>query len=196
MIATLMKPTSGSITIAGVDAVAQPRLARSKMGFLTGTTKLYDRLTPTEVVKYYADLYGVAADVFERRREALFAQLEISDFAKRRIGKLSTGMRQRVSIARTMIHDPEVIVFDEPTAGLDVLAAQSIVALIRQCREEGKTIIFSTHIMGEVSLLSDDLAIIHRGRLCYSSRYEEFRAQMQGESLEAEFIRILQEEDA
>ena len=196
MIATLMKPTSGSITIAGVDAVQAPRAAKSKMGFLTGTTKLYDRLTPNEVVKYYADLYGVEKDRFEQRRDALFSQLEINDFAGRRIGKLSTGMRQRVSIARTMIHDPEVIVFDEPTVGLDVLAAQSIVALIRQCKEAGKTIIFSTHIMGEVSLLSDDLAIIHRGQLCYCGRYEEFRAQMQHESLEAEFIRILQEEHA
>ena len=115
------------------------------------------------------------------------------DFASKRIGKLSTGMTQKVSIARTMIHDPAVVVFDEPTAGLDVITSRTIIDMIGRCREEGKTVIFSTHIMGEVNLLSDDLAIVHRGKLCYNGTYDDFKQQSQSDSLEQEFIRHLEE---
>jgi len=193
MIATLLKPSSGSITVAGIDAVQHPRDVRRKIGFLTGTTRLYERLTPHEIVKYYADLHKMEEGQFKRRRDELFALLGIDEFANRRIGKLSTGMRQKVSIARTMIHDPEVIVFDEPTVGLDVITARHIIELIRSCKNQGKTVLFSTHIMGEVSLLSDDLAIIHNGKLCYSGTYNDFRKSMQGDSLEEEFIRLVEE---
>ncbi len=193
MIATLLKPTSGSITVCGDDVVDQAQEVRRKIGFLTGTTRLYERLTPDEVVRYYADLHSVEPGTFKKRRDELFALLGIDEFAQRRIGKLSTGMRQKVSIARTMIHDPEVIIFDEPTVGLDVITARHILDLIRSCRAQGKTVLFSTHVMGEVSLLSDDLAIIHNGKLCYSGTYEAFRSTMQGASLEEEFIRLVQE---
>ena len=114
-------------------------------------------------------------------------------FVNKRIGKLSTGMTQKVSIARTMIHNPQVVVFDEPTTGLDVITSQTIIDMIRRCRDAGKTVIFSTHIMGEVNLLSDDLAIIHKGKLCYNGTYEAFRQDSQSDSLEAEFIRYLEE---
>ncbi len=193
MIATLLKPTSGTIKVAGFDVTNEPHEVRRRLGFLTGTTKLYERLTPNELVKYYADLHGMERKSFERRKEELFTLLDIHPFANRRIGKLSTGMRQKVSIVRTMIHDPDIIVFDEPTVGLDVITAKHIIELIRRCRDVGKTVIFSTHIMGEVSLLSDDLAIIHNGRLCYSGTYKEFVNQMKRESLEEEFIRIVEE---
>jgi sodium transport system ATP-binding protein len=193
MIATLLKPTSGSISVAGLDAVAQPREVRRKIGFLTGTTRLYERLTAEETVKYYADLHGMDPGIYVERKERLFSVLGIHEFAGRRIGKLSTGMRQKVSIARTMIHDPEIVVFDEPTVGLDVITARNIIDLIKSCREEGKTVLFSTHIMGEVSLLSDDLAIIHNGKLCYDGTYEAFRGAMKTPSLEEEFIRLVGE---
>ena len=192
MIATLLKPTSGSIEVAGIDAVKNPQEVRRRLGFLTGTTKLYDRLTPNELVKYYADLHGMERDKFERRRDELFTLLGMHDFAKKRIGKLSTGMRQKVSIVRTMIHDPEIMVFDEPTVGLDVVTAKHIIDLIRRCKEQGKTVIFSTHIMGEVSLLSDDMTIIHKGALVFSGAFADFAKQMQGRSIEEEFIRILE----
>jgi sodium transport system ATP-binding protein len=193
MIATLLRPTAGSITVAGLDVIRQPQEVRRKIGFLTGTTRLYERLTPDEIVRYYGDLHGMDRGVFKRRRDELFSLLGIDEFAGRRIGKLSSGMRQKVSIARTLIHDPEVIVFDEPTVGLDVITARHIIQLIRSCRDAGKTVIFSTHIMGEVSLLSDDLAIIHNGRLCYNGAYADFRASMQRTSLEEEFIRLVEE---
>lgn len=192
MIATLLKPTSGSIEVAGIDAVKHPQDVRRRLGFLTGTTKLYDRLTPNEIVKYYADLHGMEKSVFEKRKDELFTLLDMNDFAKRRIGKLSTGMRQKVSIVRTIIHDPEIVVFDEPTVGLDVITAKNIIDLIRRCKQEGKTVIFSTHIMGEVSLLSDDTAIIHKGTLVFCGAYSEFANQMQGRSIEEEFIHLIE----
>ncbi|HKZ40628.1 MAG TPA: ATP-binding cassette domain-containing protein, partial [Candidatus Hodarchaeales archaeon] len=193
MIATLLKPTSGSITVAGFDVDKQPEQVRRRLGFLTGTTKLYERLTPNELVKYYADLHHMDKSSFVKRREELFSLLGVHEFANRRIGKLSTGMRQKVSVVRTMIHDPEIIVFDEPTVGLDVITAKHIIELIRNCKAAGKTVIFSTHIMGEVSLLSDDLAIIHNGKLCYSGAYKDFQSQMKTGSLEEEFIRLVEE---
>jgi sodium transport system ATP-binding protein len=145
-------------------------------------------------VKYYADLHHLDKKIFIQRKEKLFSLLDMNSFANWRIAKLSTGMRQKVSIARTIIHDPDVIIFDEPTVGLDVVTSKHIIELIHRCKDEGKTVIFSTHIMGEVSLVSDDLAILHKGKLLYSGAYESFRHQMKTKSLEEEFIRILKEE--
>ncbi|MDE2701302.1 MAG: ATP-binding cassette domain-containing protein, partial [Gemmatimonadota bacterium] len=132
-------------------------------------------------------------DEGHERRDHLFALLDMEAFANRRIGKLSTGMKQKVSIVRTIIHDPDVIVFDEPTDGLDVVTSRNIVHLIRDCRDAGKTVIFSTHRMGEVSLLSDDLAIIHKGQLQFNGTLEDFQNQMQTPTLEDEFIRIVEQ---
>jgi sodium transport system ATP-binding protein len=192
MIATMLRPTGGSITVAGFDVATQPVEVRKRIGFLTGNTGLYDRLTPDEMIKYYADLYGMDAVTYARRREEIFGLLGIQEFAGRRIGKLSSGMKQKVSLARTIIHNPDVVVFDEPTSALDVVTSRAIIQLIRRCREEGKTVIFSTHRMGEVSLLSDDLAIIHRGSLIFNGSYKEFETQMQTRSVEDEFVRLVE----
>ncbi|UCH95906.1 MAG: ATP-binding cassette domain-containing protein [Candidatus Aminicenantes bacterium] len=194
ILATMLKPTSGTARIAGFDTVKEPEKVRGKIGFLTGSTALYQRLTPNEIVKYYADLHGMDKEKFTKRKKELFKLLGIDEFANRRIGKLSSGMKQKTSIARTMIHDPEVVIFDEPTVGLDVITARNIIELIRNCREEGKTVIFSTHIMGEVSLLSDDLAIIHKGKLLFNDTFEKFFQQMKSKTIEDEFIRIVGDE--
>ena len=191
MLSTIFKPTSGSINIAGIDAIANPQEARRKIGFLTGSTGLYARLTPDEVIKYFADLYGISNSDFEERKDRLYTLLDMHDFKGKRIGKLSTGMKQKVSICRTMIHDPEVVVFDEPTSGLDVITAENIIKLIRDCKDEGKTVIFSSHIMSEVDLLCDDMAIIHKGKMLFDGTMDEFKGQMQAENLTAEFIRIV-----
>ncbi len=192
MIATMLKPTGGTITVGGIDVVEQPVEVRKKIGFLTGNTGLYARLTPDEMIKYYADLYGMDARSFRSRRDEIFTLLGIHEFAGRRIGKLSSGMKQKVSLARTIIHNPDVVVFDEPTAALDVVTSRAIIQLIKKCREENKTVIFSTHRMGEVSLLSDDLAIIHRGTLIFNGTYKEFETQMQTRSVEDEFVRLVE----
>ena len=191
MLATILKPTSGSAKVNGYDVVTQGEKVRESIGFLTGSTGLYQRLTPDELVKYFADLYGVDKVTFQQRKDELYTLLDMHDFAKKRIGQLSTGMKQKVSITRTMIHNPDVVIFDEPTSGLDVITAENIINLIRQCKEDGKTVIFSSHIMSEVDLLCDELAIIHKGRLIHSSTMEEFRIQKQGKSLTEEFIRIV-----
>lgn len=191
MISTIFKPTSGTINVAGVDAIKNPRDARRKIGFLTGSTGLYARLTPNELIKYFADLYQVSNEDFEERKDRLFTLLDMHDFKTKKIGKLSTGMKQKVSICRTMIHDPEVLIFDEPTSGLDVITAENIIQLIRDSKNEGKTVIFSSHIMSEVDLLCDDMAIIHEGKMLYNGTMNEFKDQMQAENLTEEFIRIV-----
>jgi sodium transport system ATP-binding protein len=193
LIATMLRPTSGTIRVAGYDVVKDSQQVRRHIGFLTGSTGLYERLTPVEVVNYYGELSGMDKKTLDRRRNELFDILGVGEFADRRIGKLSTGMRQKVSIVRTMIHDPQVVIFDEPTVGLDVITAKSIIELIRKCRDDGKTVIFSTHIMGEVSLLSDDLAIIHQGRLLYNGLFGDFLREMKSKTIEDEFIRLVEE---
>jgi sodium transport system ATP-binding protein len=195
MLATILKPSSGSILVNGFDVLSEDDKVRQHIGFLTGSTGLYHRLTANELVKYFADLYKVDSTTFKRRKEELFTLLDMHDFAKKRIGHLSTGMKQKVSIVRTIIHDPSVVIFDEPTTGLDVITAANIIQLIRQCKEEGKTVIFSSHIMSEVDLLCDDLAIIHKGKLCYASTMEQFRQQMQSDNLTKEFIRIVRNQE-
>lgn len=193
MLSTIFKPSSGSIKIAGIDAINDPQEARKKIGFLTGSTGLYARLTPDELIDYFAALYNVNKEDRENRKEHLYNLLGMHEFRGKRIGKLSTGMKQKVSICRTMIHDPEVVVFDEPTSGLDVITAENIIQLIRDCKDQGKTVIFSSHIMSEVDLLCDDMAIIHKGKLLYSGTMDDFRSNMQADNLTAEFIRIVQQ---
>ena len=196
MLSTIFKPTKGSIIIDGIDAVANAQEARKHMGFLTGSAGLYARLTPNELVDYFAKLYGVSNEDRDKRKQRLFDLLDMHDFKNKRIGKLSTGMKQKVSICRTMIHDPQVVIFDEPTSGLDVITAENIIQLIRDCKNEGKTVIFSSHIMGEVDLLCDDITIIHKGKVLFNDTMEAFRSQMEAPNLTAEFIRIVNQQKA
>jgi sodium transport system ATP-binding protein len=191
IIATILRATSGTVKVGGIDLSEDPSAARAKMGFLTGTTGLYERLTPNEMVKYFGKLNGMDDKLIEDRKDRLYTLLGMHDFANKRIGKLSTGMKQKVSITRTMIHDPEVVVFDEPTSGLDVITAKNIIELIRDCKDQGKTVIFSSHIMSEVDLLCDDLGIIHDGRILFNDTMENFRKQMHTENLTEEFIHIV-----
>lgn len=193
MISTIIKPTSGKIEVCGHDVATQSKEVRKSIGFLTGSTGLYERLTADEVLKYYAELNDVPTAEFEARKKHYYDLLDMHDFAGKRIGQLSTGMKQKVSITRTMIHDPAVVVFDEPTSGLDVITAENIIKLIRDCKTQGKTVIFSSHIMSEVDLLCDDLAIINKGKLLYNDSMDNFRANMQADSLTGEFIRIVNE---
>jgi len=192
MIASIYKPTSGQILVNGIDVVEKPNEAHRIIGFLTGSTQMYGRLTPNELIRYFGDLYQMQSNDFEARKKYLFALLEINEFANKRISKLSTGMKQRVSICRTMIHNPEVVIFDEPTSGLDVISAASIIQLIRDCKAEGKTVIFSSHIMSEVELLCDDLAIITKGKLIFNATFDEFKSQMTKANITEEFIERVQ----
>src|SRR5262249_41021582 len=157
-------PTSGFASIAGYDVARQPAEVRARIGFMSGNTGVYDRMTAYELVEHYGRLYGVPEDRLQARLEALFDTLQMHDFRDTLGSKMSTGMNQKASIARTIIHAPPVMIFDEPTSGLDVLVARALLETIASLRDQGKCIIFSTHIMREVEKLCDRVAIIHKGR--------------------------------
>jgi len=190
IVSTILKASSGDVKVCGYSVNDQSEMVRSKIGFLTGSTNLYARLTPGEIVKYFADLHKMDPQKFKERRELLFEQLNINEFLGKRYGQLSVGMKQKVSIARSLIHDPDVIIFDEPTSGLDVVTANNIIQLIRQCKQDGKTVIFSSHIMSEVDLLCDDLAIIAKGKLQFNDSIENFRKLSKDKSLTETFIDV------
>lgn len=164
LLATLLEPTSGSLRVAGFDARREPAAVRARIGFVSAGTALYGRLTAREMIEYFGRLNGMEGRALKERVAQVFERLEI-DFADVRCDALSTGMKQKVSIARTLVHDPPVIIFDEPTLGLDVMTARTIAGFIRECRAEGKTVVFSTHVMGEAEQLCDTIGIVHQGRL-------------------------------
>ncbi len=191
MISSILKPSEGDILVNGVSVKKDSQQVRRSIGFLTGSTNLYARLNANEVVKYFADLHGMDKKRFKERKELLFDQLNINDFARKKCGQLSVGMKQKVSIARSLIHDPNVIIFDEPTSGLDVITAHNIISIIKQCKDEGKTVIFSSHIMSEVDLLCDDLAIIANGKLMFNDTIGRFRELSGNQSLTETFIQVV-----
>jgi sodium transport system ATP-binding protein len=192
LLATLLKPTSGTATIAGHDVRLAPEKVRTQVGFLATSTALYGRLTGRELIAYFGQLNGLNADEVASRTQRLADQLEMHEFLDRRIDKFSTGMKQKVSIARTLIHDPAVMIFDEPTLGLDVMAARAIVKFIRDCRERGKTVIYSTHIMSEVEKLCDVIGVIHDGRLLAEGSLAALRTRFGQTDLEEIFVGIVE----
>jgi sodium transport system ATP-binding protein len=188
LLATLLRPTSGSATVGGCDVVTEPERVRAQVGFLAASTALYGRLTARETIEYFGRLHGLDETALARRVARLADELGLHEFLERRCDKLSTGMKQRVSIARTLVHDPAVMIFDEPTLGLDVMAARAIVRFVRGCRERGKTVIYSTHVMAEAEKLCDTVGIIHNGRLLAEGTLEQLRASYREEDLEEIFV--------
>lgn len=193
MLSTVIEPTSGTAGIAGKDIRAQSQDVRASIGFLSTSTALYGRLTPVEMIRYIGSLYGLdGADLDEKTRRVI-ENLDISEFQNRLCDKLSTGQKQRVSIARTIVHDPPVLFFDEPTVGLDVVTSRTIISFIESCRERGKTVLFSTHIMSEVERLCDRVAVVHKGRLAAIGTLDELRAQTGETQLERVFLSLVGE---
>jgi sodium transport system ATP-binding protein len=196
LLATLLRPTSGSATVAGFDVVEHPEKVRANVGFLAATTALYGRLTAREMIAYFGQLNGMAAPALRARIQELSAQLEMGEFLDRRCDKFSTGMKQKTSIARTLVHDPAVMIFDEPTLGLDVMTARAIVRFVRECRDRGKTVIYSTHVMSEVEKLCDVIGIIHGGRLLAEGTLPELRARHGEQDMEEVFVQVVGGEEA
>jgi sodium transport system ATP-binding protein len=192
MLATILEPTAGSATVAGYDVRKDPQKVRSCVGFLSTATALYARLSAFEMVQYFGRLHGLDELTLRSRIDALFERLEMNDFRDRRCDKLSTGMKQKVSIARTLVHDPSVMIFDEPTVGLDVMAARTIAGFIRECRDAGKTVIFSTHVMSEVEKLCDHIGIIHDGKLMAEGTLAELRERYNLHDLEDIFVKVVE----
>ena len=193
MIATLLTPTAGTAIVAGHDVQEEPQIVREKIGFLTGSTALYGRLTAREMVEYFGRLHGLDGSRLDARLNEVFSELEMESFADGRCDKLSTGQKQRVSIARAIVHRPEVMIFDEPTTGLDVMTSRTIMRFIEKCRAEGRTVVFSTHIMSEVERLCDEIAVVHEGRVVASGTVDELRARTGLSALESVFLQLVGE---
>ena len=191
LLATLLQPTSGSATLAGFDAATAATQVRTNVGFLAASTALYGRLTAREMITYFGRLNGLPDPEIRTRLKRLADELDMHEFLDRRCDKFSTGMKQKTSIARTLIHDPAVMIFDEPTLGLDVMTARAIVKFVRDCRDRGKTVIYSTHIMSEVEKLCDVVGIIHNGRLVAEGTVAALRARFGEQDLEEVFVKAV-----
>ncbi|MBA4189343.1 MAG: ABC transporter ATP-binding protein [Planctomycetaceae bacterium] len=191
MLCTVLKPSAGTATVAGYDVVTQASEVRRHVGFLSANTGVYDRMTAWEMVRYYGRLHQLAPDVLDQRLEELFATLAMNDFRNVVGGKMSTGMKQKVSIARALVNDPPVLIFDEPTNGLDVLIQRAVLDSIKQLRGRGKTVLFSTHIMREVEKLCDRVAIMAHGKIVCCGTLEELRTMYKQDDLEELFFSLV-----
>jgi sodium transport system ATP-binding protein len=196
LLATLLRPTSGTVAVAGFDASTEPERVRANVGFLATSTALYGRLTARETIAYFGRLNGLSDEAIAGRVARLADELALHEFLDRRVEKFSTGMKQKTSIARTLVHDPAVLIFDEPTIGLDVMTARNIVRFVRDCRTRGKTVIYSTHVMSEVEKICDVIGIIHHGRLVAEGSLAELRQRSGEQDMEEIFIRAIGGEEA
>lgn len=192
VLAGLLKADSGKVLVNGIDVATDPQSVRRKLGFLTGSAALHQKLTVRQTLHLFRDLHGLTKSEFLSRESYLMATLELEPFYDKIAGGLSMGQKQRAMIARTLLHDPQVIVLDEATVGLDVLAAKALLDLVRDCKQEGKTVLFSTHIMGEVSMLADKVLIISEGRELFQGNLNELEALAPEKRLEDIFVQILE----
>lgn len=195
ILSTVLRPTSGVAKVAGFDVSTHPADVRARIGFLSNNTGVYDRMTAWEMVEYFGRLYGMDEERLQDRLHALFSTLQMLNFKDMLGSKMSNGMRQKVSIARTLIHDPPVMIFDEPTSGLDVLVARAVLQAIASLKSQGKCIIYSTHIMREAEKLCDRIAIIHRGRILAMGALDELRATHQQPDLEELFFDLISRDE-
>ena len=175
ILCTVLKPTGGTATIAGYDVATQAADVRQNIGFLSANTAIYDRMSAWELVEYFGRLYGLTEERLKQRLEEVFSALQMNDFRETLGAKMSTGMRQKVSIARAIVHDPPVLIFDEPTAGLDILVGRAVLDNIQRLRAMGKCILFSTHIMREVERICDRVAIVSKGKIRACGTLDELR---------------------
>lgn len=196
ILSTVLRPTGGRAIISGYDVANYPAQVRSRIGFMSNNTGIYDRMTAWEMVEYFGRLYGLTGDKLDSRMDEVFTMLQMHDFRDLLGSKMSTGMRQKVSIARTIVHDPPVLIFDEPTSGLDVLVARNVLEAVARLRDAGKSIIYSTHIMSEVERLCDRVAVIHKGEILAMGTREELCEQHKTESMEDLFFALIDRYDA
>ncbi len=195
MLATILSPTGGKAFVKGSEVSRDPQGVRRSLGFYSASTALYPRLTTRETLEFFARINRYPGPV-KKRVEALIERFGLGEYAGARVDKLSSGMKQKVSIARTVAHDPPILIFDEPTVGLDVLNALDLQEMIRELKDEGKTILFSTHIMSEAEKLCDRIAILHQGRILVCDTLKGLRVQSDRHYLEDIFVHFVRGEDA
>ncbi len=195
-IATLLRPTKGTITVNGIDVTKEPRRVRDTIGFLTGDMKLSGNLSPRELLRFFGDLNHLERDTTEKRIGWLADYLDMNDFLDRPVAKLSTGMTQKATIAVSLIHDPDVIIFDEPTAGLDILAAKTVVDFLYDSKERGRTVMLSTHIMSEAEKLCDTIGILLEGELVAEGSKDALMVAHDKPNLEEVFFSLAEKKGA
>jgi len=194
-ISTLIKPDEGDIVVGDSSVITDPESVRGKIGFLTSELKLEDHFTPNYLYTYFSRLHGIEDEVIEERKEEFFKKFGIAEFMEVKVGDLSTGMKQKVSIAISLVHDPRFIIFDEPTNGLDVLTARSVTDYLIELKESGKTVILSTHILSVVDKLCDRVGIIINGKMKICDTIENVLKTNKNNDLEEIFFDLVKEEE-
>ncbi len=191
VIATVLAPTSGTAKVLGYDIVKNSEEVRKNIGVLTTDVGVYERFSGRENLRYFGELYGLSGDNLENRINELAELLDMKDFIDRKSGKYSTGMKQKLAIARSVIHDPKVLIFDEPTSGLDVLASQTVRNFMVKSKKSGKCVIFSTHQMRDAEKLCDRVVIIHHGKVIANDRVEVLKSKNNAIDLEDVFMKLV-----
>ncbi len=195
ILSTVLQPTSGTARVNGFDVSTHPYEVRHSIGFVSSNTAIYDRMTAWEMVEYFGKLYGLRSEELEQRMHTVFDQLDMHELRDVAGARMSTGMRQKVSIARAIVHDPPVLVFDEASLGLDVMVARALLEIISSLKDAGKCIIFSTHIMREVERLCDRVAILYRGKTLATGSLPELANQYEENDFEELFFKLLKKSD-
>ena len=191
ILATILQPTSGSVRVFNFDVTQQADFVRHSIGFVSNNTAIYDRMSAWELVEYFGRLYALPDDHLYPRMEKIFRKLQMEDFRECPGAKMSTGMKQKTSIARALIHDPPVLIFDEASLGLDVMVARALQSIVMDLRDQGKCIIYSTHIMREVERLCDRVAIIYKGKVVDSGTLEDLADRHEQNDFEELFFQLL-----
>lgn len=192
-IATLLKPTDGNIKVCGYDTIKMPDKVRENIGFLTNEIKLDPQFSPDYLFRFFGKLHGMEREKIEKRQNELFEYFGINDFKDKKIDELSTGMKQKAAIAVSLVHDPNIIIFDEPTNGLDIITARSVINYLKKLRDEGKLVIMSTHIMSEAEKLCDRIGIIINGHKVADGTLDEILTITQSKDLEDAFFELYKE---
>jgi sodium transport system ATP-binding protein len=190
MLYAVMKPDAGRITIDSVDAVAGPQEAQTRLGVLPDGFGLYPRLTAREHIDYFGELHGITGTLLQQRAHELIEMLDMSAIADRRTGGFSHGERTKVALARALVHDPQNVLLDEPTNGLDVMSTRAVRHIVRKLRDQGRCVLFSSHVMQEVSALCDSIVVIASGRVVAHGTPNELRNQTGEDNLEDAFVAL------
>lgn len=192
-IATLLRPSKGLIHVNGYDVRTDGAKVRSSIGFLTNDLKMEPHFTPEYTMKFFGQLHGLSMESIQKRTESLFEYFGIAEFRDKKISELSTGMTQKLSIAVSLVHDPEVVIFDEPTNGLDIITARAVTDYLLQLKEEGKLVIISTHIMTVAEKLCDRIAVIINGKKVVDGTVAEVVEETKTDNLEEAFFQLYKE---
>ncbi|MDB4670560.1 ATP-binding cassette domain-containing protein [Pirellulaceae bacterium] len=195
ILSTVLSPTHGTAIINGLDVTKNPEEVRQQIGFVSTNTAVYDRMTGWEMVEYFGRLNGMDDERLTDQMEFIFERFQMKNLKDVLGSKMSTGMKQKVSIARAMIHDPPVLIFDEATSGLDVMVAREVLKTIAQLRDQGKCIIFSTHIMREAEKLCDRIGVVNKGKLLAEGSKRDLMEEFQEDDLEELFFRLIEQHE-